>query len=202
MLQSTFKEASNRHVGIFSCQRSVWTSSRSSSVHTLHKLTPKHIFFVYVSVFQTRPELCRYREDTPAAVVFQANRQLQSLSQNTNLKSSEWVRYHSIGIFTGNLTPAALLSQDEDAWNEAVRISRTCVKICSNCVFSFQVLKLSQYFLLYTASPAAIVRLLNSDLKDEFGYLCKLYKGQHHTSISDFLDYHIHSNPTFNAPEL
>lgn len=94
-----------------------------------------HQIFVYVSVFQTRDAFVGYRDDTPAAVVFQANRQLQSLSRNTNFKSSEWVRYHSIGIFTGNLTPAALLSQDEDAWNEAVRISRTCVKICSNCFF-------------------------------------------------------------------
>ena len=77
-----------------------------------------------LSVFKKWDAFIGYRDDTPAAVVFQANHQLQRLSQNQDLQSSEWTRFKGIGIFTEELTPARLLSEREDPgiWTEAVRI--------------------------------------------------------------------------------
>ena len=75
-------------------------------------------------MFQERDAFIGYRNDTPAAVVFQANHQVQRLSQNQDLQSSEWNRFQDIGIFTEELTPARLLSEkdDPDVWTAAVRM--------------------------------------------------------------------------------
>ena len=54
-------------------------------------------------------------------------------------------------------------------------------------------LELCKYLLLYTSSPAALVRLANTSLSSNFSHFCDLYKSQHHSSISDFLKYHIQS---------
>ena len=55
----------------------------------------------------------------------------------------------------------------------------------------FQVLELCKYLLLYTCSPAALVRLTKTPLSADFNRFCDLYKRQHHNSIGDFLKYHI-----------
>ena len=61
------------------------------------------------------------------------------------------------------------------------------------CISLLQVLQLCKYILLYTCSPAALVRLAETPLLADFSHLCYMYKKQHHSSISDFLKYHIES---------
>ena len=60
-----------------------------------------------------------------------------------------------------------------------------------------QVLKQSQYLLLQTASPDALVRLEQSPLADQKEELLELYfKRQHHNSLEDFLAHHLQRNGT------
>ena len=55
-----------------------------------------------------------------------------------------------------------------------------------------QVLKLSQYQLLQTASPDAIVRLQRTNLARECEQLQQIYFGQqHHSSLNRFLAHHL-----------
>ena len=56
-----------------------------------------------------------------------------------------------------------------------------------------QILNLSKYLLLQTASPDAIVRLERTDLADEKKEIEQIYfEQQYHNSIEDFLVHHIH----------
>ena len=60
-----------------------------------------------------------------------------------------------------------------------------------------QVLKRSQYLLLQTASPDALVRLEQSPLADQKEELLELYfQRQHHNSLEDFLAHHLQRNGT------
>ena len=60
-----------------------------------------------------------------------------------------------------------------------------------------QVLKRSQYLLLQTASPDALVRLEQSPLTDQKEELLELYfQQQHHNSLEDFLAHHLQRNGT------
>ena len=60
-----------------------------------------------------------------------------------------------------------------------------------------QVLKMSQYLLLQTASPDALVRLEYTQLADQREELSRIYfQEQHHNSIEDFLAHHIQANNT------
>ena len=61
------------------------------------------------------------------------------------------------------------------------------------CISLLQVLQLCKYILLYTCSPAALVRLAETSLSKDFSHFCYMYEKQHHSSISDFLKYHIES---------
>ena len=54
-----------------------------------------------------------------------------------------------------------------------------------------KVLKRSQYLLLQTAYPDALVRLENSPLADQREELLSLYFQQHHSSLEDFMAYHL-----------
>lgn len=55
-----------------------------------------------------------------------------------------------------------------------------------------QVLRLSQYQLLQTASPDAIVRLQRTELASESETIQQIYfKKQHHNSVDDFLEFHL-----------
>lgn len=59
-----------------------------------------------------------------------------------------------------------------------------------------QVLKRSQYLLLQTASPDALVRLKHSPLADQREELLRVYFQQHHGSLEDFLAHHLQMNGT------
>ena len=59
-----------------------------------------------------------------------------------------------------------------------------------------QVLKRSQYLLLQTASPDALVRLKHSPLADQRKELLRVYFQQHHGSLEDFLAHHLQMNGT------
>ena len=60
-----------------------------------------------------------------------------------------------------------------------------------------QVLAKSQYLLLQTASPDALVRLESTPLADQREEVSRLYfQEQHHSSIEDFLTHHIQRNST------
>lgn len=55
-----------------------------------------------------------------------------------------------------------------------------------------QVLKLSQYYLLQTASPDAMVRLQKTSLANKSKVLQQIYfERQHHSSLENFLAYHL-----------
>ena len=54
-----------------------------------------------------------------------------------------------------------------------------------------QVMLVSQYLLLQTTPPAALVRLNKSSLNDQCDRLNQLYQSQHHGSIDDFLCHHM-----------
>jgi len=56
---------------------------------------------------------------------------------------------------------------------------------------------MSQYILLQTASPDAVVRLEYTPLADQKEELSRLYfQEQHHNSIEDFLAHHIQRTST------
>ena len=58
-----------------------------------------------------------------------------------------------------------------------------------------QVLRLSQYLLLQTASDDSLVRLKMTDLAHQQEELMRLYfSEQHHKSIADFVYYHIQNS--------
>ena len=58
-----------------------------------------------------------------------------------------------------------------------------------------QVLAISQFLLLLATPPAALSRLHNSSLSNQFKRLNQLYSLQHHSSINDFLSHYItHDN--------
>ena len=79
---------------------------------------------VMYSVFQEKDAFIGYREDTPAAVVFQANHQLQKLVQNTDRQSPEWKRFEQVGIFDEELVSSLVNSDGSDEseyWILAVR---------------------------------------------------------------------------------
>ena len=59
-----------------------------------------------------------------------------------------------------------------------------------------QVLKRSQYLLLQTASPDALVQLKHSPLSDQREELLRVYFQQHHGSLEDFLVHHLQMNGT------
>ena len=59
--------------------------------------------------------------------------------------------------------------------------------------FHMQVLKRSQYLLLQTAHPDALIRLEHSPLADQREELVRLYFQQHHSSLEDFLAHHLQS---------
>ena len=76
------------------------------------------------SVFQEKDAFIGYREDTPAAVVFQANHQLQKLVQNKDRQSPEWKRFEQVGVFDEELVSALFISDGSDEseyWILAVR---------------------------------------------------------------------------------
>ena len=63
-----------------------------------------------------------------------------------------------------------------------------------------QVLKLSQYLLLQTAAPDAVIRLEGTALADEKDKIRNLYfTVQRHSSIERFLNYHIHERDVQNG---
>ena len=70
------------------------------------------------------------------------------------------------------------------------------VSFVNSCLIAlFQILKLSKFLLLETASPDSIVRLRNTKLVEETKAIKKIYfEQQHHHSINDFLTYQVHSN--------
>ena len=77
------------------------------------------------SVFQEKDAFIGYREDTPASVVFQANRQLQRLVQNKDRQSPEWKRFEQAGVFDKELVSALVNSDGNDEseyWILAVSI--------------------------------------------------------------------------------
>ena len=54
-------------------------------------------------------------------------------------------------------------------------------------------LNLSKFLLLQTAAPDAIVRLERTALANEKKLIEEMYfKKQHHSSIDDFLNHHVH----------
>lgn len=63
----------------------------------------------------------------------------------------------------------------------------------SCCTYTFsQVLNLSKYLLLLTASPDAIVRVERTALSNEKILIEHIYfQQQYHTSIIEFLDYYV-----------
>jgi hypothetical protein len=127
------------------------------------------------STFQRKDAFVGYRDDTPAAVVFQANHLLHKLIQGKKKKSLEWIRFDDAAVFDAEILSGITSSHEKmhsEKWISAV-------------------LQLCKYILLYTCSPAALVRLAETPLLADFSHLCYMYKKQHHSSISDFLKYHI-----------
>ncbi len=58
-----------------------------------------------------------------------------------------------------------------------------------------QVLQLSKYFLLQMTSPDAVYRLQRTPLAHSLKEIQKIYfQKQHHSSIEDFLNHHMHSD--------
>ena len=53
---------------------------------------------------------------------------------------------------------------------------------------------MSQYLLLQTASPDALIRLQHTPLADQLTDLLEMYDSQHHTSIDDFLNHNLVGN--------
>ncbi len=67
------------------------------------------------------------------------------------------------------------------------------IKVTTLCML--QVLQLSKYFLLQTTSPDAIYRLQYTPLTDSLEEIQEIYfHKQHHSSIEDFLNHHMHSD--------
>ena len=70
-------------------------------------------------------------------------------------------------------------------WHNNIVIFRTFI----------QVLRLSQFLLLQTASDDSLIRLAMTDLAHKQEELMRLYfKEQHHTSIADFVSYHVQNS--------
>ena len=65
----------------------------------------------------------------------------------------------------------------------------------SAIVVSLKVLLISQFLLLQTTPPQALIRVRKSNLKDQYEKLYELYMTQHHGSIDDFLNYHLSHDP-------
>ena len=65
---------------------------------------------MFFSTFHERDAFIGYQEDTTAAVVFQAKRQLQRLLKNRDPSSADWTRVQEIGI-----PPDELLSRSHDS---------------------------------------------------------------------------------------
>lgn len=111
------------------------------------------------------------------------------------MASSEWILRAFDPKICSVLTSSVMETRPEE-WNEIVRATSFLHGIHEgniNISSLFQVLELCKYLLLYTCSPAALVRLTKTPLSGDFNHLCDLYKRQHHISISDFLKYHIDS---------
>ena len=132
--------------------------------------------------------------DTPAAIIFQATNFLRKQKQRDLHSDKGWETIHSANALHG-ATPEEFIGMHEDSkeWKQAV--SCTQEQGFSNDLLAMvyiQVLKLSQYYLLQTASPDAMVRLQNTSLARESEVLQQIYYGrQHHSSLDNFLAYHL-----------
>ena len=95
-----------------------------------------------------------------------------------------------------DIPPEELINEDKgsDMWKEAVSHFLTQTVFMLYVILG-QVLRLSQYLLLQTASDDSLVRLKMTDLAHQQEKLMRLYYSeQHHTSITDFVYYHIQNN--------
>ena len=54
-----------------------------------------------------------------------------------------------------------------------------------------QVMLISQFLLLQTTPPPALIRLNKTKLEYQYKRLTHLYQSQHHGSIDDFLNHHL-----------
>ena len=135
-----------------------------------------------------------FQMDTPAAIIFQATNFLRKLKQQDLRRDIGWETIHSANALCG-ATPEEFLEMHEDSreWKQAVSYTQE-----KGYIFNYftgndiQVLKLSQYYLLQTASPDAMVRLQKTSLARESEVLQQIYYGrQHHSSLDNFLAYHL-----------
>ena len=76
------------------------------------------------STFQRKDAFVGYRDDTPAAVVFQANHLLHKLIQGKKKKSLEWIRFDDAAVFDAEILSGITSSHEKmhsEKWISAVR---------------------------------------------------------------------------------
>lgn len=136
-----------------------------------------------------------YQKDTPAAVVFQASNFLRRLREedDENVIRSKLEVLGRAGILE-NVPLNVLLDREDvtDLWKEAVcwRLSvfHKIFATSDGCYFVFeQVLPLSQFLLLQTAAPDAIVRLQITRLEGREAIEEMYFQKLHLHSIEEFL---------------
>ena len=85
------------------------------------------------STFQRKDAFIGYRDDTPAAVVFQANHLLHKLVQGMKKKSLEWIRFDDAAVFDADMLSDITNSDgemDSEKWISPVRTNQF---ECSYC---------------------------------------------------------------------
>ena len=136
------------------------------------------------------------QKDTPASVIFQASNLLKlataAVRAGVDVAGGKWERI----LQWSNVERSSWTieeEQDHETWIKAVSVTASFLITVSIFIIAWQVLFLSKYFLLQTASPDAIVRLEHTALAADSGLLkCIYFERQHHESIDDFLHYHVH----------
>ena len=133
-----------------------------------------------------------FQKDTPAAVVFQASNFLRRLREedDENVIQSKLEVLDRAGILE-NVPLNVLLDREDvtELWKEAVcHFQDFIFARTDSCYFlPEQVLPLSQFLLLQTAAPDAIVRLQNTVLEEQEAIKEMYFKKLHLHSIEDFL---------------
>ena len=90
-----------------------------------------HIHKQY-STFQRKDAFIGYRDDTPAAVVFQANHLFHKLVQGMKRKSLEWIRFDDAAVFDADML-SDITSSDGEVDSEK-RISSVRTNLYVNWV--------------------------------------------------------------------
>ena len=132
------------------------------------------------------------QKDTPASVIFQASNLIKlataAVGAGVNVVGGKWERilqWSNVEKSSWNMKE----EENHETWKKAVSLF---ILLFSRLIIVLQVLNLSKYFLLQTASPDAIMRLEHTALATDSGLLkCIYFERQHHESIDDFLHYHV-----------